>query len=170
MRPFNPASAASAATDDKAALKRRTKQIEKQIAKNRESQEKLLARFADAGDSLSELIEKQVRALDAETKRLTAELQEAAARLSLSAKQKLQAAALVKLASHSCEGETIEMERQRFDTLGLRVFTDGRIDWRIEFAVAVPEIETGHPALNLTLFEAECPDCPDGRTLRWRRF
>lgn len=161
--------ATSAAVDDKAALRRRAKQIEKQIAKNRESQEKLLARFADVGDSLSELIEKQVRALDAETKRLTAELQESTARLSLSAKQKLQAAALVKLASHSREGGTIEAERQRFDALGLRVFTDGRIDWRIEFAVALPEIETGHSALNLTLFEAERPDCPDGRSLRFAR-
>lgn len=120
-------------------------------------------------DTLSELIERQVRALDAETKRLTAELQEATARLTLSAKQKLQAAALIELVSHSCEGETIETERQKFDTLGLRVFTDGRKDWRIEFTVALLEIETGHSALSLTLFEAERPDCPDGRSLRFAR-
>lgn len=155
--------ATSAATDDKAALEKRAKQIEKQITKNRQSQEKLLSRFADVEDSLSELIEKQIRALEMETGRLAAELQDVTAKLTLSARRKLQASALIEMRSHPCEAETIEAERQRFSALGLRVFTDGRRDWRIEFAVALPEIETGISALNLTLFSAENPDCPDGR-------
>ena len=162
--------AKSAASEDKSALKKRVKQIEKQIAKNRDAQSKLIARFADVEDSLSELIESQVRALESQTRQLTAELQESNARLSLSTRQKLQVEALLKLSSHLCESPTIEDERQRFEALGLRVFTDGRKDWRIEFAVTLPEIEPGHSALSLTLFEAECPECPDGRTIRWQKF
>lgn len=91
------------------------------------------------------------------------ELVDGLAKLTLSARRKLQASALIEMRSHPCEAETIEAERQRFSALGLRVFTDGRRDWRIEFAVALPEIDTGISALNLTLFRSENPDCPDGR-------
>lgn len=159
--------AAAASIDDKQGLKRRAKQIEKQIAKNRDAQAKLLARFADVDDSLSELIEKQIRTLDADTKRLTAELQETTARLTLSARREIQASALVRACEQNEGNPSIESERKTFEALQLRVITDGRTDWRIEFAVTLSEVEGGKSTLNLDLFEAERPHCPDGRTLRW---
>lgn len=150
---------------DKSALTEQAARLESAIQQNRKKVEKMLATFADAEGELSEMIESQTRAILETNRALRAELEAVQAKLELTGAQEFQAAKLSELANGLLDDwqDSIERKREIFGILGLRVTTNGRKDWQIDFAVPLTEKENGRPALNLTLFKAKCPEITDGR-------
>lgn len=154
--------AAKSQTEDQSSIRNQAERLEITIRRNRAKQEKLLASFGD-DDTLSPMIEAQIRALAKDNQSLESELKAAREKLSRTSASALRIDDLIMACKKlkKIKNPTIENRRALFAALNLRVVTDGRKDWKIEWGVRLPE--SGHRGLNLTLFSAERPHILDGR-------
>lgn len=154
-------------SDDGTATAQRAAAIENQIADNRRKQQRLLSRFADAEDHLSEIIETQIRALAENTKKLSADLEELKNRIEFDSANSGRIAELIQLMDGfpSDGSETMAERRALFEAFGLRVETDGRVNWRISLRL----VEAVSSGLNLQIYSAENPVCRDGRAERFSK-
>jgi hypothetical protein len=155
-------SAAKSQTENQSSVRGQVERLETAIRRNRAKQEKLLASFGD-DDELSAMIEAQIRALAKDNQSLEMELETAREKLSRTSASALRIDDLIAACEklRKIKNPTIESRRALFAALNLRVVTDGRSHWKIEWGVSLPK--TGQNALNLTLFSAERPHILDGR-------
>lgn len=114
-------------------------------------------------DALSGMVKTQIRALAKDNQSLEMELETAREKLSRTSASALRIDDLIAACESlkKIKNPTIENRRALLAALNLRVVTDGRKDWKIEWGVRLPE--SGHRGLNLTLFSAERPHILDGR-------
>lgn len=120
-----------AADDDRASLEQRAAELDARWQQLTQQQKRLVDHFAEAGDELAAMVQAKIRTIEQEKRNLQPERESLRRRLTSNTERRESAQAIAERFSPAAL--TPEYQRAILQGLGVRVMTDGREGWRVEF-------------------------------------
>lgn len=120
-----------AADDDRASLERRAAELDARWQQLTSQQKRLVDHFAESSDELAAMVQAKIRTIEQEKRNLQPERESLRRRLTSNTERRESAQAIAERFSPATL--TPEYQRAILQGLGVRVVTDGREGWRVEF-------------------------------------